>query len=579
LKELLPYFHYLKPYKWHYLGGVLASVINGAMSGFGMAFITAKVLPYVFSEEEVSNGLLIGVVLLIPLVALLRAVSGFFSTYLVGYCNQRICLDLRTELMQHLQTLSLAFYHRNRTGHILARVMNDSQRISTVVTKVSSDMVRQPVTILSAFAVIVYLSYEQRELGFLAISFLMLPLCIAPIRSVGQKISGSERKMGESEGGLQSIIHENVASVREIRAFNLQEMQMARFGRRAEHQRKVLLHLDKLRGMVSPGVEVMSACGVGGAIFYAAKSHLALETMVPLLIAMYMCYDPFKKVGVIYADIKRAELAVGRVKKIYDSEDRLVTGELQSIASFSTALEFDNVSFGYTKRLVVKGLTTKISKGDVVALVGRSGSGKSTFCNLLGRFYDPSAGTVKIDGIDLTCVAESELREHMAFVPQDCFLFADTIMENIRLGRLTATDEEVIEAATRANAHEFILEQSKGYKTEVAERGASLSGGQRQRLAIARAFLRDAEILILDEATSALDNESERKVQAAIDRLMVGKTVIFIAHRFSSIQMADRVLLFDKGKIIDDGSVDELLERSEVFRRMKYQGGDESIEE
>ena len=544
-----------------------------------MAFISAKVLPYVFSGEEVSNGVLVGVVLLIPLVALLRAVSGFFSTYWVGYCNQRICLDLRTELMEHLQTLSLAYYHRNRTGHVMARVMNDTKRISTVVTRVSSDLVRQPFTIFSAFVVIVYLSYEQRELGFLAISFLMLPLCIAPIRSIGQRISGSERKMGESEGGLQSIIHENVASVREVRAFNLQEMQMARFGRRAEHQRKVLLHLVKLRGMVSPGVEVLSACGVGGAIFYAAKSQIGLETMVPLLIAMYMCYDPFKKVGIIHADIKRAGLAIARIEKIYQSEDRLVSGDQQSIGGFSTALEFDNVSFGYKKRLVAKNLTVTIRKGEVVALVGQSGSGKSTFCNLLGRFYDPREGTIKIDGVDLTCVAESELREHMAFVPQDCFLFADTIMENIRLGRLTATDEEVIEAATRANAHEFILEQSGGYQAEVAERGASLSGGQRQRIAIARAFLRDAEILILDEATSALDNESERKVQAAIDRLMVGKTVIFIAHRFSTIQMADRVLLFGEGKIVDDGSVDELLERSDIFRRMKYQGGDESVGE
>ena len=539
-----------------------------------MAFITAKVLPYVFSDEEVSTSLLVGVVLLIPTMALLRGVSGFFSTYLMGYCNQRICLDLRYELMAHLQTLSLAYFHNNRTGHVLARVLNDTQRISSVVTQVTTDLVRQPVTILSAFAVIAYLSYQQKELGFLAISFFMLPLCIVPIRAIGAKIAGREGKMGMSEGGLHSVIHENVASAREIRAFNLQKMQMGRFQRRAEQLRELLLHVMKLRGVISPGVEVMSACGVAAAVFYAAKSQIGLETMVPLLIALYMCYGPFKKVGVIYADIKRAVLAIERIGKVYQSKDQLVPGMLQSIGDFTSDLKFDQVSFGYNEGLVVKDLSVTICKGDVVALAGPSGSGKSTFCNLLGRFYDPRTGTVKIDGVDMTDVAESELREHMAFVPQDCFLFADTIMENIRLGRLDATDKEVIEAATRANADEFILELSEGYQTEVAERGASLSGGQRQRIAIARAFLRDAEILILDEATSALDNESERKVQSAIDRLMVGKTVIFIAHRFSTIQMAGRVLLFDDGRIVDDGSVDELLERSEVFRGMKQQGDD-----
>ncbi|MDG1300650.1 MAG: ABC transporter ATP-binding protein [Opitutae bacterium] len=574
MKDIIPYFKYLKPYKWHYLGGLISGIINGAMSGFGMAFITAKVLPYVFSDEEVSTGLLIGVVLLIPLVALFRGVSGFFSTYLMGYCNQKICLDLRYELMTHLQALSLAYFHRTRTGNVMARILNDTQRISSTVTMVTTDMVRQPVTILSAFAVIAYLSYEQKELGFLAISFLMLPLCIAPIRSVGRKIGSQESKLGMSEGGLHSIIHENVASVREIRAFNLQALEMTRFRARAEQLRELLLRLMKLRGMISPGVEVLSACGVAGAIFYAARCHIGLETMVPLLIALYMCYDPFKKVGVIYADIKRAGLAIERVEKVYQSKDRLVVEDPQDFERFASDIEFDQVAFGYNRNLVVQGLTVKISKGEVVALVGQSGSGKSTFCNLLGRFYDPRTGAVRIDGIDMKCIEESKLREHMAFVPQDCFLFADTILENVRLGRLGASDEEVIEASKRANAHEFITELGEGYETVVAERGASLSGGQRQRIAIARAFLRDSEILILDEATSALDTESERKVQTAIDRLMVGKTVIFIAHRFSTIQMADRVLLFENGGIVDDGSVDELLARSEAFRRIKSAGGD-----
>lgn len=578
MKELLPYLKYLKPLKWRYAGGLAAGIVNGALSGFGMAFITAKVLPIAFSDEEVSGPILVGIVLLIPLVALLRAASGFLGMYLMGSCNQKMCMTLRAEVMAELQSLSLAYFHRSRTGNIMARVLNDTQRISSVVTKVAADMVRQPVTVISAFGVIIYLSYQQRELGFLAVTFLLLPCFIVPLRAIGNRIANKEGQMGESEGGLQSIVHENVASVREIRAFNLHQMQMDRFERRSEHQTEIMLLLLRLRGMISPGVEVLSSCGIGVAVYYAAKSEISLEMMVPLLIALYMCYDPFKKIGVIYADIKRAVLAVERVEKIYKSKERITVEDPVEFNNFNSEIEFDRVSFKYKRVFAVEGLSVKIKKGEVVALTGQSGSGKSTFCNLLGRFYDPQKGAIRIDGINFKSISEFDLHEHMAFVPQDCFLFADSILENIRLGRLTASDEEVIKAAERANAHEFILELSDGYQTIVAERGASLSGGQRQRIAIARAFLRDAEILVLDEATSSLDADSERKVQAAIQRLMVGKTVIFIAHRFSTIQMAERVLLFDEGRIVDDGTVDELLERSTLFRRIK-ELSDSSVDE
>lgn len=553
--------------------GLVAGILNGFFSGFGLAFVTAKVLPYVFDREDpISTGQLVIVILMIPGIAALRALTGFISMYFMSRCNQRICLRLRYELMEEFQALSLSYFQRQRSGGLMARVMNDTQRVSSVITKVAADMIRQPVTVLAAFGGIVYLSYQQRELGIIAVSFLLLPLIIAPIRLIGRKVASSENRMGESEGGLQSAILENISSVREIRAFNLHKLQLDRFYQRAEQQHDIILNLAKLRGLISPGVEILSAFGVAAAIFYATKKGIGLEALAPLLIALYMCYDPFKKIGVIYADIKRASLAVMRIEKVFHSKERLTVENPEHFSGFSDSIEFRDVTFRYRQKLALHSNAVKIKKGEIVALVGQSGAGKSTFCNLLGRYYDPTRGDVFIDGINMRSIEESVLREHMAFVPQDCFLFAESIMENIRYGRLSATDEEVIESARAANADEFIRNTQKGYDTVVAERGASLSGGQRQRIAIARAFLRNAEILVLDEATSALDNDSESKVQAAVQRLMQDKTVVIIAHRFSTIQMASRVLLFKEGRIVDDGTVDELLERSEEFRRFKEFG-------
>lgn len=568
MKILFPYYRYLKLCKAKYAFGIIAGVINGAVSGFGMAFIAAKMLPVIFDGSPGMDWHLLGVVLLVPLLAILRGGSAYLSAYFMGYCDNLICLELRKELMAFMTKLSLSFYHKNRTGKIMARVLNDSARISSVVTRSSSDLIRQPVTILGAFAVMIYLAFQNNELYFLLIVLAILPICVYLIRTIGGRITSREKMMGNSEGSLNSLVHENIESARETRAFNLHAREAEKFRKKAERQFDISLRLLTYKQIISPSVEIVTSFGIAIAILYSALSGINLETVVPLLMALYVCYQPFKKLGTVYADLQRASLAARRLGKVYDSPEYLpITSTPQKVAPFKRELEFDNVSFGYRKGAkAIRNVTVTVRRGEIVALIGPSGAGKSTFCNLLCRFYDPKRGKIRFDGTDIQNFDENDYRQHIAIVPQDSFLFADTILNNIRVGCLDASDEEVIEAARKANADDFIRKFPDGYDTVVSERGASLSGGQRQRIAIARAFLRDAEILILDEATSAIDAESEQKIHAALDRLFINKTVFIIAHRHSTIRMAERILLFNEGVLELDGDK-ELLKTKSVFYR------------
>ena len=574
MKNLIPYYSYLKLCPWKYFFGIIAGIVNGAASGFGMAFIAAKILPFIFSDTPRNEWALVGVVLLVPAVAIIRGVSAFLSSYWMGYCNNQICLALRKDMMQFMQRLSLSFFHKTRTGLVMARVLNDTSRISSVVTRSTSDLVRQPVTILGAFAVIIYLSYKNDELYFLLFVFALLPFCIYTIKLIGARMTNREKQMGASEGSLNSIVHETIEGAREARAFNLHEKEQDKFNFRAEEQVKISLRLLAYKNIISPVIEILTAFGVGGAILYAALANLDLETILPLLMALYVCYQPFKKLGSVYADIQRASLAAGRIEKVYHSKERLeLKDEVKPCSRFSSEIEFKDVTFAYSKKaFVMKRMSLTLKKGETVAIIGPSGSGKTTFCNLLCRFYDPKQGSIYYDGVDLREFDENEYRQHISIVSQDSFLFADTLMNNIRVGRLNATDKEVMDAASKANAHEFIEELPDGYSTVVAERGASLSGGQRQRIAIARAFLKDSEILILDEATSAVDMNNERKIHDALSRLLKDKTVLIIAHQYSTVRLAQRMLIFGDGGSVLQGTEVELEKQSDFLRKMQIDG-------
>jgi subfamily B ATP-binding cassette protein MsbA len=373
---------------------------------------------------------------------------------------------------------------------------------------------------------------------------------------------------------LTATVSETLQSPLEVQAYNLQKQQTARFTERVRHILRLGLKTVFYQSITSPAIEVVSACGFVGALYFSVRAGMDLDTFTSMGLALYFCYEPIKQLSNLYGHLKIGSASLERIELVLDAEDTVPSPATpKPLPATNGALEFQNVTFRYVSRAqdapaALTDVSLRIEPGEVVALVGHSGAGKTTFAMLIPRFYDPVVGRVTGGGVDLRELDKTAWRERIAVVPQMPALFNATVAENIRVGRLNATDAEVREAAQKAFVADFIAGLPQGYETMVGERGAALSGGQRQRIAIARAFLKDAPILILDEATSALDSESEARVQEALRKLVQGRTTLMIAHRFSSISLATRVLVFEEGRITGDGAPATLAESHPVYRRM-----------
>lgn len=509
----------------------------------------------------------------IPIVFLVRAVSGYANSYLVNFCGLKVLEGLRIDIFDKLQSLPLAFYSKNRSGDLLSRLMNDTNMLRQVIAKVSSDLIKQPATLLASIGVLIFLSFQSKSVALAMIPLISVPICVFFIRSVGKKLSKRAKQVQAEVGNISSILTENLQAPIEIRSFNLQEQQSKGFRSRIHELLRYTMKVVKYKQLISPSIEFVGSVGLTTAIYVGVKNGMTLADFLGLSTAMYMSYDPIKKLGAIHTHFKQGEAALDRLEYILNAENTLEEEkDAQRPEVFKESLIFKNVSFAYTDEPVLKKLNLEVNAGDTVALVGESGSGKSSFVSLIPRLYDPVSGEVLLDGVNLKSVAKDSLRNLIAYVPQTSVLFAGSLADNIRLGRLEATQEEIEEAAKKAFAHDFIMEQEQGYDTYVGERGASLSGGQRQRIAIARAFLKNAPILILDEATSALDSASEAKIQEALEALVEGRTTFVIAHRFSTIRFASRILVFEKtdegGRISADGSYEELAANNQLFKKL-----------
>jgi subfamily B ATP-binding cassette protein MsbA len=565
-----PYFVLLKPVKWHFIGALLFGAVYSAANGFGFPFMAYKVLPKVFGSETPDKWMLIGAVLLMPAAFLIRGVAGFSKNYLSAYCGIRVLIQLQTRVFSKIQSLPLSFFGKTHVGDLMARTLGDTAGVQTVVTGVSSDLLVQPLQFISAICALGYLAAQKKELIFVLFALGIVPLCVLPIRLLGKKVLSRAILVQNNAGNLSSALNENLGASREVRAFNLQSRETGRFTQLTETIARYSLKAAKYSGMLSPLLEWFSAVGISIAIYYAAEAHLKAEDLLPLLLALYMTYDPIKKFGVIHNQIKRGEASVGRIEYVLNAEDTIPDPENPvPFDATRTDIILNNATFSYSSGTpVLRGINVSIPAGSVTALVGPSGAGKSTFVNLLPRFYDLDSGAAEIGGINVKAYSKEALRAHISIVSQETVLFNDTIRNNIRLGRLSATDIEVEEAAKHAFAHEFITSFDLGYETLVGERGARLSGGQRQRIAIARAFLKNAPILIMDEATSSLDSESEEKVQLALNELVHGRTVILIAHRFSTIRMADQIIVMEDGLVRAAGTHSELYASAELYKSL-----------
>ena len=566
IKRFGPYFSYLKPVRKQFALGLGFGLISAAASGAGLPFIIQYLVPLVTSDDKPQGMALILLLSSIPLAFTLRALGGFLNAYYMAYAGMHVLERLRIMVFEKIQQLPLAFFHKNNVGDLMSRVMGDTGQLQTALVKVVNSLVKEPATLVSALGFLIYLTISESEVAFMLIALATVPACVLPIRAIGTRILKKSRQAQQQAGELNNVLNENLSAVREVRAYNLETREINRFSAAVRKLFKLALKTVKYDKMLSPLIELTTAFALSFSLYVAVQKNIQPEVIAAILTALYMCYEPIKKLGGVSNTIRKAQASLDRLEYVLHTDDTVPEADNpKPLTAVTGEICFNNVTFAYDNEVALNNVNVKIEPNQAIALVGPSGAGKSTFANLVPRFYDVIEGSVTLDGVDIRELSKADLRSQIALVSQESLLFSETIANNIRLSKPDATLEEVKEAARMAHAHDFIEAFEDGYETLVGERGSRLSGGQRQRIAIARAFLKDAPIIVLDEPTSALDAESEHQIQAALEGLSKGRTVIIIAHRFSTIQHADRIFVFDDGAIIAQGTHKELYQSNPLY--------------
>lgn len=523
-------------------------------------------------DVQSSHGLVTVVILCIPVIMFLRSLFNYLNIYLVNWASTRAIADLRTKVFGHLQSLPLSFFSQENTGDLISRVTNDTQSLRSIIGSSLASLVSDPITII--FTVILLLSLQP---VLTLMSVVVLPLCIIPISIYARKVRQSARAMQTHAAELSKLMHESFTGNRIIKAYNLEDKVLVDFQgitKKFVSQTMRVVRANEIPGSVT---EFLGGVGVTLILFYVVyKAPISSGDFGGFLVAMFNMYKPIKNLTRLHNQLHQAEAASARVFELLDTRSNMVEPTSpKPIKAANADIQFENIHFSYGEKPILRNINLTVKAGQLVALVGSTGSGKTTLANLLPRFYDPQQGSVKIGGTDIREVSTRELRRQIAVVTQETILFHDTVRGNIAVGRPGATNEEIEASARSANAHGFILDKPNGYDAIVGEKGVALSGGQRQRISIARAILKDAPILVLDEATNALDAETERAVQEELEKLMQRRTTICIAHRLSTIQKADVIVVLNEGKIVETGTHAELIQRGGVYRRLyeiQFQG-------
>lgn len=541
---------------------VVVSVLTATL-----AFIIKPVLDDVFIKKDLRMLKLIPIAICLIYVA--KGLFDFVQDYLMNYVGQRIVADLRDRLYQHIQDMSMSFFVKRSTGELISRLSNDVNAIEGATSNAITGMLKDLFTIIALTGVVFY-----RDWRLALISFLLLPWTVIPIVNFGKKLKKIGRKSLSSIADITIILQETFgSSAMIVKAFCMEEYEKKRFSRENFKFFRLLLKRQLIRSISSPAMELLGGLAVAFIIAYGGysviKGYNTPGDFFSFIAALMMLYEPIKKLSKANNIIQQGMAAAERIFEILDTEPEVKDPpEAKELKEVRKSIEFVNVSFKYDGYLVLRNINLEAKVGEVIALVGRSGTGKSTLVNLIPRFYDVSQGNILIDDKDIRSLTLRSLRSKIAIVTQQSILFNDTIRNNIAYGDITKSEEEIIRAAKLAYAHDFIMPSPKGYDTIIGEEGVKLSGGERQRICIARAILKDAPILILDEATSFLDSQSEEIVQRALENLMRHRTTFVVAHRLSTVQNADRILVLNKGQIVEEGRHAELLKLNGEYKRL-----------
>lgn len=548
---------YIKPYM-HRLIFAMFCTIMAAAGNLYIPWIIKDMIDEVLADK---NGTMLNwIAASIIAIFVVRGLFWYGQNYLMSYVGQSVIMDIRAAVFKKLQRLSVSFYDKNKTGTIMSYVTNDVNALQSAMVENTIEMITEGFILIGSVVAMIYLDW--RLTLFTVCTF---PVVLWFMEFFGKKIRKTGGRIQECTADITSVLQESVASARVIKSFVREDYEVDRFDVENRANFRANMKNVQLMATLTPVVELVAAIGVTMIIWYGGNNvingTITAGSLVAFLTYAVNISNPIKRLTRVIGNIQKALAAAQRVFMIIDMPEEIAESrDAKQLPEVSGKVEFQNVSFAYDdKGNVITDLSFSVKPGEVIAIVGPSGAGKSTIANLLPRFYDVNKGDIKIDGHSVREVTLDSLREQVGIVPQETMLFNGSVYNNILYGRLDATKEEIEAAAKAANAHDFIMQLTDGYETKLGDRGVNLSGGQRQRIAIARAILKNPRILILDEATSALDTESERVVQEALDRLMVGRTSFVIAHRLSTVKNADKILVLEKGNLVESGTHDELL--------------------